>query len=311
MSQATKKKTTKTTKTAPSRKPAIPTAGGGKPSSRADLLAAFAKKAKPEQDTKKKTARPTLELPEEVVAQLAEYAPTKVLFDIVSERKERQNAELKQELFGHFLRTYWEKQARPNNPKVQARNDQGKVDSEGILQLKAIFRINMPTVGEDEDPSEVMVNALTEVGLEECDARKLVDKELDFTPKWGVDLTEVMTKGDGPAKSAAEKFFLLSQGVTEDENGDIELTAQEWGALGEIINSGVKHGVELVDKANFLERACTYCHSLDQLDALFSVIVPQAALSGIKFAVNDSTDDRNKRLIEEAARILGAELGVN
>ena len=309
--QKTKKKSpTKAKKTAKTDKPSIPTVGGGKPTSRANLLASFAKKAKPQASSAKKSDRPTLDLPKEVVDQLAEYAPTKSLCDIVTERKARQSTELKEALWAIFLKTYWAKKARPNNPKIQARGDDGKVDSEGVLQLKAMFRINMPTVGEDEDPSEVMVAALVDVGLGEDDARALVEKELDFTPKWGLDLTTLMTKGDGIAKAAAEKFFLRSQGVTEDENGEsLDLTDQEWGALGEVISSGVKHGVELVDKSNFLERVCDYCHSLDQLDGVFSVIVPQQALSGIKFAVGDSTETRNNRLIEEAAAILGAELG--
>jgi hypothetical protein len=299
------KKTTK--KTA---KQATPTPGTGKPTSRANLLAAFAKKTAPKAKAPAKKDRPVLQLPEDTVELFEEFCPTKELFDLLEERKSRMASELNAAIWDEYLKRFWGGKAQPQNPGLESKQD-GKVDCKGMYIVMARFKINMPPVGEDEDASEVFTQALVDLGLEAEDAANLVENELDFTPTWGVDLTSLMKGSDETAQSAAEKFFLLSQGVTEDENGPLALTPEEWAALGEEINTYRENkGVELKDKANFLNRVCNYCHSVDHLDAVLQLIKPVAYVKGAKCAVSSSTDEKNHRLIASAADILGAELGV-
>jgi hypothetical protein len=61
----------------------------------------------------------------------------------------------------------------------------------------------------------------------------------------------------------------------------------------------------LTVKPGFLKRACIYCESAAELKSLMTLILqPQMSHLQPKYAVGDTEEDRNRRLMGKAAEIL-------
>jgi hypothetical protein len=282
------------------------------------LAERFRAKAKPETKTVKAADRPKLDPTPELIELFKEYAPLKQIFDLVTERNEREKKAINKLVWAEYLKVLWQKKSQPKNPAIEVKGDNGKVDITAMYQVNtgSKIKVNMPPTEEGQEPDEVLVEALVDAGLEPEDAISLVQKEIDFTPRWSLDLTELLTSKNDIERGAAEKFFIFAQ--REDENGEpiapdapLVLTPEEWGYIGNHINARCKFDARLTDGDNFLDRVCDYVHSQEQLGTVLTFITPLAFINRTKFGVNDNPADRNDRLIEKAASILGAELGSN
>lgn len=310
-------------------KPSIPTAGDGTPTKKLSLAARFAKKSRPTTTTIKKEDRAQMSIPAELAKRYAEYAPTKAIFDLFDSRNKTEKRGLNEDLWTEWIKLLWSKKSQPQNPKIVVKNENGEVDCEGMFQITtgSKIKINMPPVGDDEEPDEVFVAALIDLGVEAQDAIDLVEREVDFIPIWNVNLTTLMHGAFGgdfsPAtdddKSGGEPLFLALMGENEegeelDAAGRAEVLAsipeEGWSAIQEHINGHTKCGVQLVDPGSFLDRVCGYAHSEDQLASILSMITPLYFMTRTKAFVSDDPAAKVDRLISEAATRLGADLGV-
>lgn len=318
------------TKTKKSDKPSVPTAGDGAPTKKLSLAARFAKKSKPTTTAVKKKDRAVMEIPKEIAKKYAEYAPTKALFDLFEARNKTEKAQLNEDLWAEWIKLLWHKKSQPQNPKIVVKNDHGEVDCEGMFQITtgSKIKIDMPPVGDDEEPDEVFAQALIDLGVEADDAVELVEREIDFTPIWTCNFTTLMhgefgndfTPATDNQKAVGERLFLALMGQDEEGNeldakGRAKLLAdipdEGWDALQEHVSDNTKYGVQLVDPGSFLDRVCNYAHSEDQLAAILSMITPLYFMTRTKAFVSDDPAAKADRLIEEAAKRLGADLGVS
>lgn len=311
MAQTQAKASTKATAS-----PSIPAPGDGPVTKKPSLAERFRAKAKPATKTVKEKDRPTIDLPDEIVDLLKEYAPLKQIFDLVDKRNKREKKAINAAIWPLYVKALWQKKSQPKNPGIEIKGENGKVDITAMFQVNtgSKIKINMPSCSEDQEPDEVFVEALVDAGLEEQDAINLVQKEIDFTPQWSVDFTALLTSKNDKEREAAEKLFTHLQG--EDAEGNsipsdtpLVFTPEELNYLQCHINGRCKFQARLTDGDNFLDRVCDYAHSAEQLETILAFITPEFFINRTKFGVSDDPATCNERLIEMAATMLGAELG--
>lgn len=249
-------------------------------------------------------ARPELKLSKEAEDAFRTFAPAKELSDYFKSHFSQARNEFIDVAWREFIDFMWSQKTQPKNPSLNINGSDGdgdpsKTDCSG--QFVVVSKLSV-----DAENAQDAVDALVDQSVEQADANRLVDEELDFTPMTGVrPLNHLLIgrKQDGAwidaseeEKAAAVKLqsVLMSDAFTDEER-KLLITSHS--------NVTVKSG--------FLNRACTYAHSADQLDAVLSVVKPQIQLRSVKFAVNDSLDNANTRKIQEAAKILGVALGVD
>jgi len=296
-------------------KPSIPTAGQGKPTSRPNVLARFSKKAKPKTKKVAKKDRPKLPITPDLEEKLKSYAPLKRLTDLLEARRKQEAKDLGEAIWQHYIDFLWQKQKAPETPKIEARDENGKVDCQAqyMVQQGLKIKINLPPMDEDDDAAEVFVAALVDQGVSEDDARNFVESELDLTPQWSIPITTLCAGDDPQLKNAAEKLFLWLQGEDEDGNeldddAPLVLDASEKAALGEYVNEEAVTDPKLVDPSNFLDRVCNYFSTNDDIAAALSMVTPTHFLSRTEFGVSSSEAEKTTRLKEQANQIVGEEV---
>ena len=296
-------------------KPSIPTAGQGKPTSRPNVLARFSKKAKPKTKKVAKKDRPKLPITPDLEEKLKSYAPLKRLTDLLEARRKQEAKDLGEAIWQHYIDFLWQKQKAPETPKIEARDENGKVDCQAqyMVQQGLKIKINLPPMDEDDDAAEVFVAALVDQGVSEDDARNFVESELDLTPQWSIPITTLCAGDDPQLKNAAEKLFLWLQGEDEDGNeldddAPLVLDASEKAALGEYVNEEAVTDPKLVDPSNFLDRVCNYFSTNDDIAAVLSMVTPTHFLSRTEFGVSSSEAEKTARLKEQANEIVGEEV---
>ena len=309
-------------------KHSIPMAGD-RPARTSRVVDRFRKKAKPNTKEIKDNDRPIMEIDEETQHRFVSFAATKEIFDIFEESKKEQTDELYSTLFRTWKSTLWKNKSQPITPKIVVKNDMGKVDAEGqfIIQTGSKIKINMPPVGEDESPEEVLVMALVNAGLNLPSAERLVEQEVSFVPQWSLNFTDllhgVMEKNKlQPASdiqiSASEALFQVING--ENADGDAltakdrldmlkSITEDGWSVLKTNVEKHTSYFPSLVDSANFLDRVCGYCNSSEELDAVLLVFKPVNFCSHVKFGVSDSEAQKNQRIHDRADAIINGSIG--
>ena len=296
---------TKKTKKQTAAKTQIPAADRteGTGLSAADMLSSLAGKAS---KSKKKSgaARPELSLSAEAQEAFREFAPAKELADHFKGYFEQTKGEFNELAWKEFIAFMWSAKTQPKNPSISVKGsadgggDPNKPDCTGQFVVVAKFKVQA-------EAAEEAVQILVDQGLAQDDAERLVDEELNFTPMLSVRNFNHLVdgrRGDGgwieateDEKAVAKKLMgILQSDEFSDEERELLITNQP--------NIEIKDG--------FLQRACSYAHSEEQLGAVLDVIKPQVQNRQVKFAVSDSIDGGNTRKIEEAAKILGVALGV-
>jgi hypothetical protein len=304
--KTTKKSTKKSTKktTAPS----VPSAShAGTSNAAADLLAMVGGKKK-KTAAKKKTDRPELALDEDQQELMAAWAKAKVLADHFGENLKTAVAELDDEIVPLFYDLMWSQKQQPKNPSLKTRNEAGQVDIEGMLVIMERFMVSMPEIDEEDDVDDVKQKfvsmLINTASLNAAKAEELVENELVIREEKIIPLTELLEGrkvgkewvNPSSAEQSAATKLIRCIAVGEAPN----FTAEELEAL--VVSTDYKVTV----KGGFLQRACTYCDSAEQLKSMLQLIFkPVISHRGAKVGVNDSLADKHKRLIEEAAEVLG------
>jgi hypothetical protein len=311
-----KDKTVKTTaKTKDKTKHSIPTVGSGPPSNRPNVLSRFAKKVKPNTKTVAKKDRPKLPIPSELEDKLKSYAPLKKLTDLLEARRMQEAKELGEEIWQHYIKFLWAKQKAPETPRIEARDENGKVDCQSLymVQQGLKIKINMPPMDDDADAVEVFISTLVDLGVTKDDARNFVESELDLTPQWNIPITSLITGDNEVLKRSAEKLFLWLQGEDEDGNeldddAPLVLDTNEKAALADHVNDTANCDPKLLDPKDFLDRVCGYFNSCNDVSAVLSMVTPTHYLTRTEFGISSSETEKAARLKEEAANIVGDEI---
>lgn len=305
----TKTKAKKPSKTTAKQK--VPSAKRDAPSKADRMKDRFKKKAKGPTKTTATKDRPVLKISKESQEALAEWVPAKDLADYFKTHLDECREPLLDGLWDSYLDKMWQTKSQPQNPALEAEKD-GKKDVKAQFQIQARYKINMPSVPDDEEPEDVFVQTLVSEGLKQAKAKELVENELHFEPKININISALLygalvekkyVKATPEEETAISK--VLDYLDDEDEDATLDLTLDERAVLDEAIVTGFQVDVE----GGFLERACSYAESRDQLKAIFQLITPTKVLTKSEFAVSDNADTRTARLKVVATDILEATLG--
>jgi hypothetical protein len=279
---ATKTKTATKQTTATGAKVQIPSAV--RPSAN-DLLNNLQSLVQPKPKADKKKDRPVLQLTPELEALFLDFVPAKVLEDHFKSNCETLKSQLKEQIFDLYLDLVWQAKTQPENPRLNCKNAAGSPDCEAMYVIQDKYKVQGQSVAE-------VVDALVSAGLQESDAKRLVENELDFTPSVKIDLG-VLLKGTPEQKSVGERILGWVSGQTVDPLSKDEVAM------------AVTMGNQVEVKGDFICRACNYARKREDLTSIFNVIQPIEVVRGVKYAISDSLDDKTQRLIKKAAEILG------
>jgi hypothetical protein len=268
-------------------------------------------------------SRPSLELTPALELTFQRVVEADAVAELADDRLQQEREALDKGVFELWAHTLWKDKVQPPNPELKIMRN-GMVDISAIYQVQAKFRIEKPPVPEGKTLPEVLIEALTDAfvgtGLaeedSEADATRLVNEELDFTPKKMMrpynELLEGHYEGDGKNrafKEATEAEKALGNKVLDLlECRDLNqldptklLTDEEYNELNREVDS-------VVVKKGFLQRVCTYARSEAQVVAILKIIKPQPMLSGKKFALASDKEEQLRRKLAVAIDILGIKL---
>ena len=238
------------------------------------------------------------------------WIAAKTVFESVNARLENS----KNDFCAYATRLMAEKlfanKSKPSNPIVVLKKADGTKDHQFQFQMTDRFKYRFGEIPEGTDPRDYFVGVFTGLGLTQANAERLVDDELDFNPITGLkSLTELMEgrRGEGrewidadeASQVAGKKLAALLMWQGADPAPE-PLTLEEKALV-------IDRSPSIAVKAGFYDRVATYCNSVDELMAVFSVIQPIAYPGYPKFAMNDTDTDKTARKIKAAADILGTE----
>jgi hypothetical protein len=263
--------------------------------------------------------RPEFELNESLSETFKRFAGAFALSEVIEARLEQEKGSLSEGVFEIWVEKLWKTKSPPPNPYITADKD-GVPDVQSIFQVQERFCLDLPEVPEDKELEQVLIEKFTELfvatDMDQADAEasafRFVNNELDLNPKTTIDLSKLVFghyEGEGKNRTfveASENEQALAAKVlgllgcrTKEELMEMEpITEEESKQL-------IEQKLNVTVKKGFLQRVCTYVHSIDQLKAIFLVIKPVKFPSKTKFGVNDTPEAKNTRLLDEAKSILG------
>jgi hypothetical protein len=266
-----------------------------------DLLNSVSAKTKTSTKTKKND-RPVVEVPQDVQEAFVSLVEAKTIAEIANSRQEAETAFVESEMFNVFANSLFNNGTQPANPRLLTERD-GKTDMSGIYQVQNRFKVNVP-----EDAAKSFEERLTHtlinfVGLDETNAQNLVENEIDATPETSIRPFNELAVGHYEGKefvaateaeqTAAQKIMLFVTGEPSDP-----LTSDEMQLV-------IRKVDKVKVKDGFFERLKSYCETVEQLTGVLRVITPTNFVSHMKFAVSDTPEVRQERLVEAASRLLG------
>ena len=256
--------------------------------------------------SKTASTHPRLALTEEARVKVREWVPLAIIAEIFKKRKEAVQEEMDEEITDQFYEIWWELRNYPDNPTLNTEDDNGRPDTEALFIFEERFRIEKLV---SDDVNQEMIDRLISVGLTKTNATRLVNDELIIAEDKFINFTALL-QGRKVGKQwvnptlieqqAAKKAIALLRGISKEPLTDAEMQA----------------AITITDfqctvKPGFLERACTYCESLEQLKNMMkNVFRPVVSHRSAKFAISDASEVRNRRLVGEAANVLSVALGV-
>lgn len=316
-------KKTETTSVETSARHAVPTMGErkGGPSS---VIERHRRKIKPAPASVKDSDRPTIDLPGPTQERFVEFSCTKEIFDIVEEKKKQQQKIVSSEIWERFVDSLWTSKCQPANPNIEAKID-GKVEATGqfIVSAGSKIKIDMPPDAEEEEqPEDALVRGLVNAGVSPSNAERLVSSEVSFVPNWSLNLTDLMRgevkegkiNAPSPTQSfAAEVLFCAINGedldgneISNEERVELlgSISVDGWLALKASMDKKTVYVPILVDSKDFLDRACRYADSRDELRGILTVFSPVYYCQRIAFAPKDSAATKTARMVSEAKSIV-------
>lgn len=204
-----------------------------------------------------------------------------------------------------YCEKMWSAKRQPQNPRIVVRKKDSAARDLACMFM-VVFRAdglkkylpNAEDLPDDKEPRDVLVEALMSklVGLSKANAEKITDPDagefkiierLNF-----VESLDSMYYGDNPVrKSAAEKIlsYFAAEADGKAKKASLEfLTDEEKGVLV------TEQLLEL--KEGFLERACSYCETADQLLNLLKFVKIKFYCQNYEFAIGDDPVQRFVRL---------------
>jgi hypothetical protein len=290
-------------------KPAVPVAGKrDAQNTTADLLGKLASKTKPKTSSSKKKDRLVLSLSEDDQKAVVEYVELKTVYDLAESAFTPVKNDAKEVVFTEFAKLWFNSKNQPQNPTIEIHKKDGQgqkdIDHRAMFILQEKFYPHLE-LDEDSDPAEVAVKELVDMGVDPAKAKEFVENELDFDPEQSLRSFNELTKGHkgdknwidatDAEKAAANKLlmFVLGQDtepLTDDER-DLVVQIKP--------NCTIKPGI--------YARLRGYCEKESDLKALISLLNPVYFLTRSKFAVSSTPVERNQRLVEVVAGVLGME----
>ena len=279
--------------------------------SAADVMASLAAlaptTAKPKPGAKTKWE---MELTNEAREMATRWISAKTVMEPVEKRVENAKAEFSDYALRLLATKLFESKVRPSNPLVVLKKADNKtVDHQFQFTLQDKFKYRFPEVPEGTDTREHFIEVFRNLGLTAKNAEALVDNELDFNPVMGIrTITELLEGryGEGrewidstpEEKAAGQKLAALLMWNGDMNATPTALTPEEKAMV-------VERSPGMSVKAEFYNRVCNYAQNVDQLMAIFKVIIPICYPVYAKFAINDTETDKTQRKIAAAADILG------
>lgn len=278
---------------------------GGAARSLSDLQAQLTGGAKPKKKGAAKKARLTLsDLPEQTQELIREFVESKCVFDLVEKPFDAAKKAGKEAILPVFCELWYDKGVMPQNPAIQIKGEDGKVDHECMFLMSEKFfpQINM----EEEDISGTVAETLVNSGLTRENAESFVENEFDFDPISSLHSFSRLSKGHKEGKdwidatdaekAVAEKLLKFALGENVDPLNDEER------ALCVYVEPNV------TVKVGVFQRLHQYARTPDDIQAMIAVLNPVYYLSRGKFAVGDTPAARNERLVAKVSDLLGIEM---
>jgi hypothetical protein len=277
----------------------------GKTASAKDLLAGLGgKKVAKKTEV---TERAEIELTPEEAATLDRLGGAHDIHELAKKREEQEKKNLNPSILVKWIERLWKNKSKPSNPLLKT------AKTSCIFQVKETMKVQCPKPKEGESLEETLIAKLTEeyvsVGIPEpaaeADAQRVVNEELDFTPKKSIDLNRLVYgewKGTGDnrtwveASEAQQALALKVIGILNDN-----LTDEE---RDEVIESRDATTV----RKGFLGRAHTYVHTQAQLEVLLGMVKPEVAISGVKYVDGVSTVEKKNQQLDVASDLIGCKV---
>lgn len=291
-------------------------ATGNKVATAADLLnqlGALAPTAKPKAGGKQKWE---IVLTGDDAEKFNRWISAKMVSEVTDARLENSKDDFGEFAMDVIAKQLWKSKVRPTNPTFIVKSGTA-TDSTLVYLFTDKFKYRFGEMPADVVPRNFFVDIFVGLGLEKGDSERLVDNELDFSPVMGIRPLTELTQGrygekrqwmDATAEEQEAGRKLMSYLTAQpDANGNCEveaLTPEDRAII-------LKRDPGIRVKADFYARVCSYCHSVEQLKAIFKVIIPIAYPAHPKFGINDSPELRTKRLVNAAADIIGVGVVAN
>ena len=267
--------------------------------------------------------RPVIDMPPETQEKFVDFARTKVIFDRVEAKKKSLQKEVSSEIWDEYVKALWTSKCQPTNPNIEAKLD-GRLEATGqfIVSSGSKIKIDMPETGDGEEPEDALIRGLVNAGVSPHNAERLVSNEVSFVPTWTLNFTDLMRgevkdgKINAPSQtqsSAAEILFCAIngedlEGKPVSDSGRIELLKkippQGWDAIRADVDKRTTYYPILVDSKDFLDRACNYADSLEELHGVLTVFSPTSYCQRVVFAPGDSEATKNAKMVSAAKVII-------
>ena len=101
---------------------------------------------------------------------------------------------------------------------------------------------------------------------------------------------------DGESLDAKQRLALLKKFSVED-----------WELISNNIDNHTSYMPQLVSGGDFLDRVCDYAEFKEELDSILTMFRPVHFCQRVKFAVDSTSEDRQKRLVAEAISAITGE----
>jgi len=273
------------------------------------------RKAEPKKTTVDKSKRPSVILTPQEELVFRRFTAAYSVAKEVDARRDNEKALFNASCLNKWVEDLWRTKHRPPTQFVAVDHD-GKPDMSANFIVSDRYTFNMPEVRDDETLDEAFtrkfVDLLVASDMDKNDAEAaavaLVNNELDLAQRPNIDLFYWLVghyEGEGENrvfKDATDEEKALGVKVLTNlqaQSGKFEpLTAAEYDKLIEM-----KNHIDV--KKGFLQRVCSYVKTLNQLQAVFTVIRPIVWPGQVKFGISDTPKRRNERMWLEAKDILG------
>ena len=264
-----------------------------RPQSANDMLASLAGKGQKVVTKKKSAERPVLDMDAEFKQLFADYAPTRVVADVMMAKAEALKAEVNEAAMKAWVANLWRNKSQPKNPVLRTTNEDGRVDCESMFVVQNRFSVQIP---DPDDAANSIAQFLRDSEVAKPD--DLVENELDVSPQVGLRPFNELVSGhyedkefvdsSPEEKAVGEKLLKFVMSLDDDEKELVLRTTPK-----------------IKVKPGFFERVTSYCGTREELEKVMAIFKPVVQNKNAKFGMSDTPVDRINRLLNKASEVLG------